>query len=342
MPNRRLTYATAGVFIAPEGTTSLTTSHLIHGAQTCSMDANFNTERIFEIGQSETYETIEEVPDVNVTLSKVLDGYCPMYLLATRSANTATLAGRADVISQFSALFYPDDFSSASGTPLTQVDVSGCYVGSVGYNFAVDDNFTEDLSLVSNSRVWRTSNFTFSSTAFDGSDTPLAITGSGGINRREDLIYSPTAGGTILPPDVAGITSSGTNERTNGVHGASIQSIRVSVDMGREGVRELGQKKDYYKFRSPVVTVSTVIEAIAKTGDLVNARDDQDNLTDRQIRIKTREGLVLDLGSKNKLDSVSMGGFDAGGGNANVTYNFSNGNFFTVQHPQDPNTALRP
>ena len=342
MPNRRLYYAVAAGAITPDGATSVTTSHLIHGLQSCQMDANFGLERVYEIGQARDYEAIENVPDVTVNLNKVLDGYCPMYLLASNGAATSTLEGRADKQSIFTAFFYPDNFASASGTPLREVNVSGCFIGSVNYNFPVDGNFTEEMTLTSNSRIWRTSSFTFTGTAFDNTDQPLAITGSGGVNRREDFIFSPVADGSVLPPDIPGISASGTNEETAGIFGASLQSIRVSTDMGREGVKELGRKKDYYKFRSPTVVTQTQIDAIAKTGDMINARDDQDNLTNRTIKIKAREGLKIDMGDRNKLESVSMGGFDAGQGNGTMSFTFSTSNFFTVTHPQDITTALRP
>ena len=342
MTNRRIYYPTAGFAISPVGTTSVTSDHIVHGGQTIGIETNFNLERVFEIGQSTEYEAVEEVPDVSINVSKVLDGYCPLYLLATNGASNATLQGRADVQTIASLFVYPEDHVSASGNPLTQADTSGCYVGSVGYNFPAEDNFTEDLSLVANHKTWRTSGFTFTGTMFDDTDQPLSITGSGGINRREDMIFLPEAGGTKLPPDVAGITSSGTNESNNDVFGASIQNISVTADFGRTGLKELGRKKDYYKFRAPVTTVTTEIEIIAKTGDMVDAREDTDNLNNREIFIKTREGLQLDLGSKNKLASSSMGGLDAGGENVTASYTFENANFLTVQHPQDITTALRP
>ena len=342
MPNYRMFYPHAGATITPIGLTSFGATHVIHGLQDVGISTNFNLERIFEIGQATEYEAIEEVPDVSVDLTKVMDGYCPMYLLATNGATSSTLEGRADKQCTFSLFVYPMEHASASGTPLRQVDVSGCFINSVSYTAAVEENCTETMNLVSNDKVWKSSAFNFSGDMFDNTDVPLAITGSGGINRREDVIFSPVSGGTVLPPDIAGISSSGSNNQTNGVFGASIQRLSVNADFGREGLKELGRKRDYYKFRQPVTTVNTEVEVIAKTGDLVDARGDTDNLTNRTIFIKLREGLQLDLGTKNKLESSSMTGLSAGGGNATVTYTFGNANFLTVQHPMDITTALRP
>lgn len=342
MPNRRFHYAVAGACITPDGTATVTAGHVIHGLQSCSNDANLNLEKVFEIGQSSEYEQVENLPDVSISLSKVLDGHCPMYLLATNGATGATLSSRADVQSIFRLFVYPDDHVSASGTALQQLTVSGSYINSVGYTFPVDGNFTEDMTLGSSSRNWKASSFDFTGEMFNNADLPLNIAESGGVQRREDFIWSPTVGGTVLPADIAGITSSGTNEVSNGTFGAAVQNISVSVDMGREDILELGRFKEYAKLRNPVVDVNTEIEVIAKTGDLVDISADGGNTTNRAISLKTRDGLAINLGSTNKLQSVSLGGFDAGGGNANATYSFSNANFFTVEHPQDITTALRP
>ena len=61
-----------------------------------------------------------------------------------------------------------------------------------------------------------------------------------------------------------------------------------------------------------------------------------DNLVDETIRLHLREGLLVDLGKKNKLQSVSVTGGDAGGGNEEISYSFQNFNDFSVYHPEDP------
>ncbi len=56
-----------------------------------------------------------------------------------------------------------------------------------------------------------------------------------------------------------------------------------------------------------------------------------------------REGLHLDLGSRNKLASVNYSGANAGsrGGNATISYQYT-GYFLDVKHSADPTTGLRP
>jgi len=63
---------------------------------------------------------------------------------------------------------------------------------------------------------------------------------------------------------------------------------------------------------------------------LVSVSGSDPNLQNRTIIIKDNAGTVLNLGTKNKLSSVSYSGGDTGGGNATVTYSYSNFNVLTV------------
>ena len=69
---------------------------------------------------------------------------------------------------------------------------------------------------------------------------------------------------------------------------------------------------------------------MATSGDLVTVSGDGTNLSNNAITIKDDAGTILTLGTKNKLSSVSYSGGDTGGGNATVTYSFSNFNDLLV------------
>ena len=101
----------------------------------------------------------------------------------------------------------------------------------------------------------------------------------------------------------------------------------------------MGTKKAYYRAVSFPVTVTTSFEIVTSEGDKVNADSTVDNLTARQITLKTTDGLDINLGANNKLASVDLSGFDAGGGNATVTLEFTNSNALTVSHSSFP-TAM--
>lgn len=359
--NRRVIFSNQCAAFAPEGSTTYTA---IHGLQSFSTTVNFNLDPVQEIGQQSIYENIEGTPDVSVSLSKLLDGYPPLLCLATQGANDSTLVARAAQKCMFGYAIHLDTVSAATGVPLAECIISGAQVGSFGFNFPSDGNFTEDLSLVAQDKVFKTGSFLITNfgIATFGNDVPLSIGGSGGVNRREDLLWfsSNLAGAgrdangavdtdevTLLPPVVDGITSSGMNDlNSDGSHTAHVQNISISTDLGREDIFELGRRTQYARFANPLNEVSTSVSTLANLGDRVTATEagvlgDGNNLVDNTIKVRTREGLFIDCGIKNKLASVEYGGGDAGGGNATITYTFTNFNDLSVKHPNDPTVALR-
>ncbi len=349
---------------APDGSNTFTAAH---GVQSVGTNTTFNLEQVFELGQLEIYENIEDRPSIEVTSQKVLDGYCPLYLLGTQNATAADLAGRSVVKTSAGLSIFPPDQSAASGTPKSSVIMSGLQVSSLTYTFNATSNFTEDITLVGNNKVWDiTAPFVFSG-AFNNTDQPQSITGSGGVNRREDMLFDPTiiATGagldtnshladpncTILPGGtfggIPGITSSGTNPGdSDGSRRVCVNQITVSVNLGREEIFCLGKKNPTCRFLTFPTEVTTDIEVVSCSGDLIDATEDGvagngDNVRYKSIRVAIREGLRLNLGTKNKLRSVSYGGGSTGGENVTVTYSYSNFNSLTVQHPADVTAALR-
>jgi hypothetical protein len=135
---------------------------------------------------------------------------------------------------------------------------------------------------------------------------------------------------------------------SNRVH---LQSVSISTDFSRDDVLELGRKTPYYRPANFPIEVTCDIEAITLSGDFIGAYEFGDpifdntassgnNLTDDIIYIVTRNGYAWDLGAKNKISSVSYGGGDAGGGNATVTYSYSNFNELDVQSINIPGGYL--
>ncbi len=129
----------------------------------------------------------------------------------------------------------------------------------------------------------------------------------------------------------------------------SVQSVKVSCNLGREQLLELGRKGPYFRYVPFPVEVTCDIEINAKDGDFITATEDGaygdgNNLVNQTIKFAMKEGLRIDLGTKNKLQTVSFGGGDAGsgGGNATITYSYSTFNDFDVKHTADPTVALRP
>jgi len=381
MANNRIYYAIQQANIEGDGGDwdFADTAKAIRGLQSVGMSTNFNLEQVFQLGEQQIYEQIEDLPDVEVSLSKVLDGHPLMFHLATVDATEPTLTGRANVKCKFALGIWPDTSSSTESgvSPPSVVACSGMYIGSVTYNFPLEDNFSEDVTLVGNNKIWKNGDYISGETynsdfvtitnaidmtgAFDNTNGPQ---GNSGVNRRWDLLFAVSAthgadsngqeqysDATILPPDVYGITESGINELTDGKYGAHLSNITVSCDFGREEINELGRKGPYHRFVTFPVEVTCEIEVTSISGDLISATeegiystgtgcaDDLGNLRDRTIRIATCESTRLYLGVKNRLSSVNYSGGDAGGGNVSVTYSYVTYNDFTVMHEYDPNAS---
>lgn len=370
--NNRVYYAIQQVAMAPDDSAPAQHSSfkVVHGVQSVGITTTFNLEQVFELGQISIYENVEGTPDVEVTMSKVLDGYIPLYCMATAMyAASPALANRnaANVKSFVQLGIWNEANNQSAGQTDTYADslveMSGLVVSSVGYNFPLDDNFSEDVTMVGNYKVWKSGTATNAiSTGCGVKYVPTGVggvisgiaggfstnddgpIGDGGVNRRENIQFAIVGQAnsgdyTVIPQDIPGVLTSG----IKGVN-ARISSITTSVDLGREDIFELGAKLPYAKTVSFPVEVTCDFEVTTVSGDLINALDDcteagacntKQNLNERPIRISTCEGLRLWLGKKNKLSSVTYGGGDAGGGNSTVTYSYSNFNDFTVMHSGD-------
>lgn len=284
------------------------------GMQTVSVSTAFNLEDVFHIGQLDAYENVEGTPDIEVTMERVLDGTKPLWLMVTDPAET-TLKGRtADFKNDVAINVYPDAQDSAVDAHDSVVMCSGMYVSALSYNFVTDGNFTESVTLVGNDKTWDLTTSQAPSGHFATAAAYDAVVVGDGVQRSEDF---DTASST-LPGDLP------TEDH--------IQSITVSADIGREEIYELGTKQPYYRSVTFPITVTTSFEVVTSEGDKVNALSAQDNLTDRTIILATVGGLNINLGTKNKLNSITYGGFDAGGGNGTVTMEFQNSNALTITH----------
>jgi hypothetical protein len=365
--NRRIFYGIQSIGFSRYGSTTYIEAH---GVQNVGITTTFNLEAVSELGQVEIYENIEVLPEIEMTAEKVIDGYPPLICLATAGSPNATLVGRSNVRTTIALNVFSDFQTSASGISISEVILSGMYWASTNFNFAVDGNYTEAFSAVGNDKVWRDiaggASMLFSG-FFTGNDSPFALTaGSGGVQRRQDMIFYPIGNGspaaesvttldengqlaaflTILPPDVDGISPSGTNDRDSGGNFSShLGDITVGVTLGRDAIYEQGRRGPYHRFANFPIEVTTEINVTATKWDNVTALADGiyttgpnagNNTTNRSIRIRCREGLFLNLGTKNKLQGTTYSGGDTGGGNVNVQYTYQTQSKLDITHPRDP------
>ena len=325
--NNRIYFAVQQVGIAVLGSNNYT---LVHGVQSIGITTTFNLEQVFELGQLSLYENIENIPDVECTIEKVLDGNALIYALASSGAASNTLSGRSNSRCMVALSVFRDTQDRASGDAIAQATLSGMYVSALTYTLPVDGNCTESVTLVGNDKTWASG----AACTFDGQftntrDTPRATTG---VQRRENVSMNTS----FWPTEIPGLRLNSGNEGNNSGILVHIQNTTISTNLGREELFELGRRGPYFRFVTFPIEVTCSIDVTTGLGDLVNAAADPaggTNLTDQRIYITLDDGTIFDLGTANKLSSITQTGGDATGGNSVTTYNYSNFNDLIVRSP---------
>lgn len=353
--SKRIHYGVQQVGFAKDGTTDFIAAH---GVQSIGITTNFNLEQVYELGQTAIYENMEQIPDVEVTLEKVLDGYPLLYHLATQGSTSGTMLGRSNRKAVVALSVFDDSLDSATGTPLAEVHMEEMAVSSLSYTISAEGNSTESVTLVGNHKKWLDveggATAVFTGKFIGNNDTPNPT-----VQRREHVVFEPVTGSptgvdangqseawaTILPTDIAGVSADGTiTKNADGKYPVPIQSISVSADLGREEIFELGIKSPYDRFVSSTIEVRTDIEVLAVKYDGIDATEEGgnngapagSNLRNQTIRVRLKDGTQIDTGKRNKLTSVTFSGGDAGGGNVTTNYSYVTFNELVVQHPEDP------
>lgn len=370
MANKRVFYACQAVAIASpsdpdDATVTPISTEIMHGIQSVGVTTNFNLEQVFELGQIQIYENIENVPDVEVTLEKVYDGHKSILNAATQEAfqaaqlagNNPTIVARSKERCQIVLAVYDETKDSVSDVDkVYEMIMDGMYISNISVNIPVDGNITESVSFVGNSKVFTAGAGGVGLQNVDGAmtedadgagnDEPLNLNNNvGGVQRRENVNMFLSE----FPTSIRGTNGTGpgngvvnqiplANLGTPTVH---VQNISISTDFSREDVLELGRKAPYYRSPNFPIEVTCDIEAITADGDGVQAfeegdpanagtRDAGNNTPEETIKFVLEDGTTFDLKSKNRLSSVTYGGGDAAGGNVSVTYSYTNFNDLVI------------
>jgi len=362
--NNRVFWACTGIFfcdhggITPAITDADTGCNTAYGVQSVGITTTFNLEQVFELGQIGLYENIEEVPDIEVTVEKVLDGRALLYDLATTNAtgnaaiantsgsNVDLVVNAMDRMDVYFVIADERQQALGSGSNLDSiVYCSGMYVSSVSYTLPTDGSCTESVTLVGNDKLWFHNGDSRLGTIGNpvvpggadfgdiGSEHVATANHATGVQRRENVLLASCK----IPTDIFGVTANTAGGANNSnVH---LNSISISADLGREAINELGTKLPYYRYVSYPIEVTCEIEVTTISGDMVDAGSHKSNLTDQAIYVLLSDSTIFDLGSKNKLASVSYGGGSTGGENATCTYSYSTFNALTVNGPANNATA---
>ena len=339
----------------PDGETASEASNFVPGVQSVGITTTFNLEQVFELGQLELYQDVEEVPDIEVSVERIIDEHILMYTRCVAPSSPSGSKSISSIQNNKCDIFmsvHPDSSdNSGDSVPDAIVHCSGMYLSNVSYNFAVDGNMTESVTLVGNHKRWRRG-----ISGGDGDAASEWSDGSGGagqvfaashnirglpsstnihgaaslalVKRRQNLLYE-------LPPSCGYKQGLNADLRKNNSdpNNVKLNSASVSCDFGREAINVLGQKLPYHRYVTYPVEVTCDLEVTVTDirGQGVSALPETSNLTEELIRFRIVTSTdaniaTIDLGAKNKLTSVTWGGSDTGGGNATLSYSYRNFN----------------
>lgn len=350
MTQTRLYYSCQALFVKPDGDSG--TYSFVHGVQSGSDSVAIPTNDVNEWGQIAPYEITEDTADVTIDITRVLDGCTPLYLSATEGSTSASLSGRQDQKCVLAFGMYDSTADYVSGAPIVICELSGAQPTSLNYQFSVDGPFTETISFISNNREFSPGSapkygaLPTNPTA-NGTDEPCALTAcSGGVQLKENFRYDG-AYATLLPTIIPGISSSGTNPIVNGRPTVPVQSVSMSVDLTRDTINQLGQRTAYARLVNFPVDVTTEIVVLDQSGDGVDISElgtlvgcEYTNAPLARIRVSTDSGLIIDVGSKNKLTNVSHEYGSSDGGNAQYTLTFTGKSVMSVFHTVSDPSAI--
>lgn len=316
MANVRTFYACQKVQMTPPsgsdavGTNTFTT---INAVNSLGVTTNYNLEPVYQLGQLAPGDQFENNPEVEVSITKTMDGTATIY---EHMMGDGTLTALSDSRSAVKFFVYPQTVSEATGVSTASCLIQPAYLSNITWNFPSDGAFTEEATIVGNSKTW--------SYGVTDSDAPeVSLTG---VARRQMFNENSSS----FPND--GISGAMPGD-------AKLQNISVSVDLGREDIYQLGQQLPFTRYINFPVEVTTEFEIITASGDyagIVQATSDcanDKNVGDQSISIVLCDGTTLDLGDKNKLTSVSTAGGDAGGDNIVYTYSYVNYSELTYTGP---------
>lgn len=357
--NKRIFYASQAIQLKPCDKDGQNLSYWYHplGVQSASISTNFAREQVFQMGTLEIYENIETVPEVEVSITKIIDQTAPLYLMCMGGeggiggANNAELVSLSNNRVHFTLGIYEDDKQYVSENAKSYVLASGMYLSSFNYTFPVEGNATEQVTLVGNHKQWNKledgilDDPVGISTAFDGTQKfgnngAIDPSISSGIFRRQFFNIN----NSVIPTGSGAIGGEKINTMPH------FQNISISCSLNRESINSLGSYSPYVRYANFPIEVTSEFEVTATDGDNVDANDfrndlfcgsSKTNISGYPIRIalcddskyngiNNSNALVFDLGDKNTLTSVNYTGGDAGGGNATITYSFRNFNNFKI------------
>tara|TARA_B100000519_G_scaffold128617_1_gene110980 strand:- start:804 stop:1868 length:1065 start_codon:yes stop_codon:yes gene_type:complete len=343
--NKRTYWAVEGLGTASEGSGADATKYThMPGVQSVGLSVNYNLEQIFQLGQLEIYQDLEDIPDVEVTIEKVIDDTILAYTRCIDPSTADNQGAKELTAFQDNAVDVclsihrsatvganPAVNNVGDGNGLNAAYMSGMFVSSVNFNFPTDGYFSESITLVGDHQKWFVP-----AGVFQGAPT-VGAEDAGDIARRQNITFGNGAAGIANMPDPLDSLTDTDDIR--------IVNISVSTDLGREQMFSLGERQSYHRFVTFPVEVTCDIEAyvtdVAQMGK--DALPESTNVTSNQpikffVTDASSGGITgagaaqhtFDLGAYNALQSVTWNGLSTDGTNATVTYSYRNFNTLTI------------
>ena len=228
----------------PNASPSVGSWYAPRGVQSVGFSTSVAFEPLFQLGQTELYgRTESQSPEVEATVSKAFDGNQPLYVTMMGGGTAVNDKQPTELALNHCELelgIYSENVPYASGTPESSVYCSGMYISNVSYTFPIDGTATEEITLVGDTRKWTTSS---EATGFDS---------------------IPSAGSEEAPAPYQRWTLNVTGSTLpSGVYEKPIQSVSVSMGIGREAIQELGTRGKYCRYATYPFEVTTDFEVIA-------------------------------------------------------------------------------
>lgn len=299
-------------------------THTIDGAQSVSLNTNYNLEQVFQLGRLSIYDNYSTDPEIEITINKVLDGR-PLIWNRAIGANNGSLVNKANHRPDIVLHVDEETQNAIDDVPNMAIKMTGCYVNSVNYTFPVDGNFTEEMVFVSSNKT----------ADADGLDAPPLEDPNARILRRQNFNIS----GSTLP---------------SGVIGKCITNISISADLGREKMFCLGQYQPYHRYVNFPLEITVAFDTtpdgdpndgfLGEIGqnNLVGPDFNETTVPECGHPVVAKEHIFLqlcklnnvddpesgeavyqfNLGSGCSLQSVSYSGGDTGGGVVTETFTY--------------------
>jgi hypothetical protein len=221
------------------------------GIQSVGFSTSVAFEPMFQLGQTEVYGRMEtQSPQVECTISKAIDGSQMLYTTLNGGHANANNKAPAELASnqvEIALGIYAESVPYASGNTQAAVYCSGMYVSNVQIQLPLDGVATEQLTLVGDTRKWLDSS---NPIAGNLGDSSRGVIGSGSAPSAYQR-WTLDKEGSTLPL---------------GVSGYPLQSVNVTMSIGREVIQELGTRGKYCRYATFPFEVTSEFEVIAGKG----------------------------------------------------------------------------